>query len=282
LQFVSIAYPALAGYVFFRTKEAIVLDLQQAQRVASRAARRAGALVKGAHAARNVVVSRIKSVGDVATETDALAERRIREDLCAAYPDHAVLGEEEGQRGVSSCRWIVDPLDGTMNFVHGLPYFAISLALEVEGKVCVAVVHNPVTGDLYTAREGGGTFLNGRRIRVSPVTDITAALVGTVVPPPSWPEMQDYLRRFCALSLQAGGVRRMGAAALDLAGVAEGCLDGFFVMNLKCWDVAAGGLLVVEAGGMVAPMPGAREADRGERVIAAAPGIMDSLLRILA
>ncbi|WP_300163894.1 inositol monophosphatase family protein [Solidesulfovibrio sp.] len=259
-----------------------MLDLQQAQLVAATAARRAGALINKAYAARAVTVSRVKSPGDLATETDARAERIIRDHLRDAYPDHAVLGEEEGQRGDSPCRWIVDPLDGTMNFVHGLPYFAVSLALEIEGRVRLAVVHDPVTGGLYTAREGGGAYRNGRIVRVSTATDLASALIGTVAPPPTWPEMPDFLRRFGALCRGAAGVRRMGAAALDLAGVAGGRLDGFFVMNLKLWDVAAGGLLVTEAGGLVAPLPGVREEERGVRIVAGAPGVMEALLRVLA
>ncbi|WP_243438724.1 inositol monophosphatase family protein [Fundidesulfovibrio soli] len=254
-------------------------DLNQALAVALEAASAAAAIIREAapHAAPEACTH--KSPGDVATATDALAEQAIRRVLLKAYPDHAVLGEEGGQTGNAPCRWIVDPLDGTMNFVHGLPWFAVSLALEVEGEVSVAVVSDPTRGDVYSAVKSGGALLNGRPLRVSQARALLEALVGTVVPPPRWPGLEDYLRRFCALARNVGGVRRSGSAALDLAAVAAGRLDGFFVMNLHLWDVAAGSLLVREAGGQVEPLPGAQ----GEaQIVAAAPGIMDALLRILA
>jgi myo-inositol-1(or 4)-monophosphatase len=259
-----------------------MLDARKAQDVAVEAAQRAGEVIRRGMATARLSVSRLKSPGDIATAIDAEAEDTIRKHLLAAYPDHAILGEEQGQRGTSPYRWIVDPLDGTMNFVHGLPYFAVSLALEVQGQVRLAVVLNPVSGELYTAREGEGAYRNGERLQVSGATRLEESLVGTVVPPPTWPEMPDYLRRFCAVSVHAAGVRRLGAAALDLAGVAAGWLDGFFVMNLKLWDVAAGGLLVREAGGLVAALPGTREKDRDVRIVAAGPGIIEELRLALA
>ena len=259
-----------------------MVDLRQAQDVAVDAARRAGEIIRQGMATARLSVCRVKAVGDVATFVDAAAERIIRERLLAAYPDHAFVGEEQGAHGTSPCRWIVDPLDGTMNFVHGLPYFAVSVALEVEGKVRLAVVHDPVGGDVYAAREGRGAWRNGERLRVADTADLGQALVGAATPPPAWPDMADFLRRFGALCRNAAGVRRLGAAALDLAGVASGRLDGFFMMHLALWDVAAGGLLVTEAGGCVVPLPGVREEERAVRVVAACPGIVAALLRVLA
>jgi len=255
-------------------------DLNTALNVAVAAAAGAASVIRRAVDSARAHDCRYKSPGDVATGTDALAERAIRRTLLDAFPDHAVLGEEGGQSGESPCRWIVDPLDGTMNFVHGLPYFGVSLALEVEGEVLVAVVHDPMREEVFTAVKGKGAFRNGAPLRVTQARDPLKALVGTVVPPPRWPELDDYLRRFCALARNVGGVRRNGAAALDLAAVAAGNLDGFFVMNLHLWDVAAGSLLVREAGGRVETLPGSGA--HKERIVAAAPGIMDELLRILA
>lgn len=259
-----------------------MLDLQKAQTVAVAAAKYAGEAILRGRASAREDIELVKQPGDLATATDFEAERIIRERLLASYPEHAILGEEQGQSGASRCRWIVDPLDGTLNFVHGRPYFAVSVALEVEGTVCLAVVFNPVSGELYTARAGNGAYCNGERLGVSRTMALSQALVGTVIPRPAWPEMADYQRRFAVLSRRAAGVRALGAASLDLAGVAAGWLDGFFVMSLYPWDLAAGKLLVTEAGGCVAPVPGSHETDRDVRIIAATPGIIEELLLALA
>ncbi len=229
-----------------------MVDLDAALAACLDAAREACAiLVKGQSELTGDMVT-TKSPGDVTTDIDRRAEDAIRNRLQADFPDFAFTGEEGGACGHSRCRWIVDPLDGTMNYVHGFPFYAVSLALTVDGEVAVGVIADPVRGETFWAMAGRGAFLDGKPITVSNIGSMEKALVGTVFPPPSWPELDAYLQRFCRVTSHAAGVRRVGAAALDLAYVAAGRLDAFFVESLKAWDIAAGMLLVTEAGGKVA------------------------------
>ncbi len=233
-----------------RIKEAVNLDAALAVCLDA-ASEACTILVQGqAELTENMVTT--KSPGDVTTEIDSRAEKAIRYRLQAAFPDFAFTGEEGGASGHSRCRWIVDPLDGTMNYVHGFPFYAVSLALTVDDEVAVGVIADPIHNETFWAMSGCGAFLNGKPIKVSAVDSIDRALVGTVFPPPSWPEQDVYLKRFCRVATNAAGIRRAGAAALDLAYVAAGRLDAFFVESLKSWDIAAGMLLVTEAGGQVA------------------------------
>jgi len=221
-----------------------------------------------------------KSPGDISSEIDRRAEAAIIGRLRAAYPSHAFTGEESGDSGVSPFRWIVDPIDGTVNYVHGFPYYAVSLALEANGKIALGVVADPVRGEFFTAVAGRGAYMNGKRLRVSSCPDLERAVVGTVVPPPRFAGMEEYLEYFCRVARTCAGVRRAGAAALDLAYVAAGRLDGFFVVSLQTWDIAAGTLLVAEAGGAVADVDGADDPLRTNRLVAANPVLLPEILAL--
>lgn len=214
--------------------------------VALEAARAAGAILAG-HAATGV---RHKGAVDLVTEVDLACERAVREVLARHTPDVPVLGEEGGGRDADT-QWVLDPLDGTTNFVHGFPSHAVSLALEQGGSGQVAVIIDPVRGLEYTARRGQGAFVSGSRLRVSDCRDLGEALLGTGFPydrrEPG--RAAFYLRRVEAMLQRAQGIRRAGAAALDLAMLAAGNLDGFWEFGLHHWDVAAGRLLIEEAGG---------------------------------
>jgi myo-inositol-1(or 4)-monophosphatase len=218
--------------------------------------------------------------GDIVSSADAEAEDAIVTTLSAAFPDHAVVGEEGGVRAGnldSTWRWIVDPIDGTDNFTHGYPYYAISIALAHGSELTHAVVLDPVRDELFTAVKGRGALLNGVALRVSACTALEQALIGTVFPNRDSPKLASYLPVLEALVRGCAGIRRGGACALDLAYLAAGRLDGFWVMSLKSWDVAAGALLVREAGGRVGDFAGGADFIRGDDVIAAAPGIFTAL-----
>jgi myo-inositol-1(or 4)-monophosphatase len=257
--------------------------------VAVRAARRAAAVITDAARDLKRLAAHAKAQGDIASSADADAEKAIVATLRSAFPGHAILGEETGETPAASppgaapgYRWIVDPIDGTANFVHGFPYYAISIALTHGQDITHAVVHDPVRDELFMAIRGKGAQLNGTPIRVSACTALDAALVGTVFPVPASPRMPAYLGVFNTLLPRCAGIRRAGACALDLAYLAAGRLDGFWVMSLEPWDVAAGALLVREAGGRVGDFAGGGDFLRTSEVIAAAPGIFSSLRETVA
>jgi myo-inositol-1(or 4)-monophosphatase len=254
--------------------------------VAVRAARRAASVIVDASRDLKRLPTFSKEHGDIVSGADAEAEQAIIATISAAFPDHAILGEESGDvkspRGDSPYRWIVDPIDGTMNFVHGYPYFATSIALAQGTELTHAVVLDPVRDELYTAVRGKGAQLNGAPIRTSVCTRLEDALVGTVVPTRKSPRLAPFLPVFNALATRCGGLRRAGACALDLAYVAAGRLDGFFEMSQKTWDIAAGALLVREAGGRVGDFAGTAEILRSHEIIAAAPGVFSPLREAIA
>lgn len=251
--------------------------------VAVRAARRAASVVADASRDLRRLPTFSKEHGDIVSAADQDAEAAIRATIMAAFPDHAVLGEEEGDQGRADAahRWIVDPIDGTRNFVHGFPYYAISIALTHEGDLTHAVVLDPVHDELFTAVRGMGAQRNGAPMRVSACTRLEDALVGTVFPTRRSSRLPTYLPMLNALMGRCGGIRRAGACALDLAHLAAGRLDGFFVTSLKSWDVAAGALLVKEAGGRVGDFAGGNDFLRSHEVIAAAPGLFSALREAL-
>lgn len=257
------------------------VDTEAAMAVALAAARAGCAVLSRGKSKLEKLAMTAKSPGDITTEIDKQAEAAILAVIREAFPHHAATGEESGDSGRSPLRWIVDPLDGTVNYVHGLPHFAVSIALEAHGVVILGVVADPTRKEEFTAVRGQGAFLNGRRLAVSGRERLDEAVVGTVVPPPRWEGMEEYLEMFCRLARRAAGVRRAGAAALDLAYVAAGRLDGFFVLSLKTWDIAAGALLVAEAGGAVADVDGAADPLRTNRLVAANPGLLPALLGVL-
>lgn len=254
--------------------------------VAVRAARSASAVITDA--ARDLVrlPTFSKDHGDIVSTADVEAEDAIVATLRSAFPGHAILGEESGHiagaRDGSGYKWLVDPIDGTVNFIHGYPYYAVSIALLHGTQTTHAVVFDPVHDECFTAVRGKGAQRNGAPMRVSACTDLTQALVGTVVPALGDPKLAAYMPTFAHLAGRCAGVRRAGSCSLDLANLAAGRLDGFWVMNLRSWDVAAGALLVHEAGGRVGDFAGGGEFLRSSEVIAAAPGLFNVLRESIA
>jgi myo-inositol-1(or 4)-monophosphatase len=252
--------------------------------VAVRAARRAGSIIIDAARDLKRLAAHAKEHGGIASTARADAEKSIIATLRAAFPGHTIVGDElveappSAARGAGSAlRWIIDPIDGRTNFVHGFPYHAVSIAFTDGRDITHAVVHDPMHDELFMAIRGKGALLNGAPIRVSVCTALERALVGTVFPAPASPGMPAYLGVFSDLIPRCAGIRRAGACALDLAYVAAGRLDGFWVMSLEAWDVAAGALIVREAGGRVGDFAGGGEFLRTNQVIAAAPGIFNPL-----
>jgi myo-inositol-1(or 4)-monophosphatase len=222
-----------------------------------------------------------KGEADLVTEADEEAERKIEEVLREAFPDHGVLTEESGQtEGQSGARWIVDPLDGTTNYVHGVPFFCTSIALERAGEVVVGVVHDPMANETYSAERGGGATLNGEPIGVSGTDKPARALLGTsFADRPEELEMGlDVFGRFAGL---ARGMRRLGSGALDLCYVATGRLDGCYEQGFSAWDVAAGMLIVEEAGGKITNCRGGRLDPEESKGLVASNGLLHAdLLRV--
>jgi myo-inositol-1(or 4)-monophosphatase len=255
--------------------------MQPLLNIAVRAARRAGDLI-----VRNVdrvptLGVRSKSRNDFVTEVDQLAERDIIETIRRTHPDHGFLGEESGRSGGDEFVWIIDPLDGTTNFLHGFPVFAVSLAVERRGRLEHGVVYDPMRQELYTASRGDGAQLDGKRIRVSRQTTLEGALVGTGFPYRSnvvW--LDSYMAMLRVVMEQTAGIRRPGAAALDLAYVAAGRLDAFWEIGLNAWDTAAGTLLITEAGGRVGNLAGGEYRQRGH-ILAGTPKVFEAMIECL-
>jgi len=211
----------------------------------------------------------LKGDKNLVTEVDRESERLIVDHLLASFPDDTILAEEgEYLRRSGSRRWVIDPLDGTTNYAHGFPWFCVSIALEADGEIVVGVIHNPVYGELFTAVKGGGAFLNGRGIRVSQRSPLKNCLLATGFPYDCAIDPVNNFDNFIAFQRAARGIRRAGAAALDLAAVAAGRLDGFWELKLKPWDVAAGILIVREAGGMVTGFDGETYSIFNNRIVA--------------
>jgi myo-inositol-1(or 4)-monophosphatase len=252
--------------------------------VAVKAARAAGSIIN--RAALDVEAVRIsqKQVNDFVTEVDHAAEKIIIETLLAAYPGHAIWAEESGrEHGAqdSDFVWIIDPLDGTTNFIHGLPVYCVSIALAVKGKVEQAVVYDPTRNDLFTATKGRGAFLNDRRLRVSKRVRLQDCLISTGFPFRPGDDFNAYLRMMGDVMQKTAGLRRPGSAALDLAYVAAGYTDGFFETGLQPWDVAAGSLLVTEAGGLVGNFSGDSDFLEQKECMAGNPRVYGQLVSIL-
>ena len=256
--------------------------MQPMLKTAIDAARAAGLIINRAALDIGQVRVTQKGAQDYATDIDQAAEALIREQLLTAYPNHAFEGEESGISGnvKSDCRWIVDPIDGTTNFIHGLPHYAISIAMELNGKLEHAVIYNPATNDLFTASRGSGAFLNNRRIRVSTRTRLNESLLSHAMPIHSLKSRPELVRLQTALRFGTSGLRNTGSAALDLAYVAAGFIDGFIGAGLKNWDMAAGALLVKEAGGLLTDFAGEGDFMAGD-VLAATPKLLPVLLREL-
>jgi len=253
--------------------------------IAVRAARRAAGIIS--RAARDVELLPVtrKRHNDFVTEVDHAAEQAVIEVLHRAYPEHAILAEESGatagSSGESEYTWIIDPLDGTTNFIHGFPQYAVSIALRHKNVITQAVIYDPTKNELFTASRGRGAYLNERRIRVSKRTQLAAALIGTGFPFRDLQGLDEYLTMFRELTVRTAGLRRAGAASLDIAYVAAGRLDGFWEMGLSAWDMAAGALLVQEAGGLVGDFQGESDYLDSGRVICGNPKIFAQLLQVI-
>jgi myo-inositol-1(or 4)-monophosphatase len=260
------------------------LNLHPMINVAVKAARAAGNIIN--RAALDVEAVRIsqKQVNDFVTEVDQAAEAAIIETLLTAYPGHGILAEESGsEHGAkdSDYVWIIDPLDGTTNFIHGLPVYCVSIALSVKGKIEQAVVYDPTRNDLFTATKGRGAYLNDRRLRVSKRIRLQECLISTGFPFRPGDDFKAYLAMMNEVMPKCAGLRRPGAAALDLAYVAAGYTDGFFEAGLQTWDMAAGSLLVTEAGGLVGNFTGEADFLDHKECLAGSPKIYGQLVSIL-
>ena len=253
---------------------------------AIKAARRAAAIINRASFDIDRIKVTEKGPNDFATEVDQAAEQAIMEILTTAYPTHAVLAEESGASSNlhddNENVWIIDPLDGTTNFIHGFPQYCVSIALQQRGQITQAVIFDPTRNDLFTASKGAGAYLNDRRLRVTKRDRIQDALIGTGFPYRNMQDLEEYIEMFRIMTQKCAGLRRPGAAALDLAYVAAGRLDGFFEKGLKPWDMAAGSLLVTEAGGIVGTFAGESNYLYKDEVIAGAPKIFAQMVASLS
>ena len=252
---------------------------------AVKAARRAGNIIN--RGARDIDLLTVTAKGpkDFVSEVDRVAEAAIVETLLTTYPDHAILAEEgtaQDRNAKADHVWIIDPLDGTTNFLHGFPQYCVSIALAHRGVVTQGVIYDPVRNDLFTASRGRGAYLNDRRIRVSKRQHLRDCLIGTGFPFRDGSYLDTYLAMMRAMIMHTAGIRRPGAAALDLAYVAAGFYDGFWEVGLNPWDVAAGSLLVLEAGGLIGDLAGEGDYLHGGQVIAASPKIFAQMVKELS
>jgi len=250
--------------------------------IAVRAARRAGELiVRSLNRLESLTISS-KGRNDFVSEVDHAAERDIIATIRRHYPQHAVLAEESGRSGEHDTLWIIDPLDGTTNFLHGFPVFAVSIACQIRGRLEHAVVYDPMRQELFTASRGAGAHLDNHRMRVSKALTLDGALIATGFPYRANLRYLDaYLAMLRAVTEQVAGVRRPGAAALDLAYVAAGRVDAFWEIGLSAWDTAAGTLLIQEAGGRIGTLTGAEYRQEGH-IVAGTPKVYAALLGVLA
>lgn len=273
------------------------LYMQAQLNIAKRAARRAGKII--AQASANVGASPLdpdslknlhvqaKAANDWVTDIDKKAENIILDTLREAYPSHGFLGEEsglvEGRNEGKDYLWVVDPLDGTTNFIRGIPHYAVSIALKVKGQLEVAVVYDPIKNEEFTALRGKGARLNDKRIRVSPIKNLNEALLGTGFP--FLERQQTYRKNYLAmlddLTKNTAGIRRAGSASLDLAYVAAGRLDGFWEYGLMEWDIAGGVLLITEAGGLIGTFSGGHDYLKSGNVVCGNAKIFKAILQAI-
>lgn len=250
--------------------------------IAVAAARRAGDIIVRHLDRLDSLNVQAKQRNDFVSEVDRLAEQDIIETIRRSHPGHAFLAEESGRLdGNPEYVWVIDPLDGTTNFLHGFPTFSVSIALKLRGRLEHGVIYDPMRQELFTASRGGGAQLDGRRIRVAHRRGLDGALVGTGFPFRNLDNLGPYFGMLETVIRQTAGARRAGSAALDLAYVAAGRLDGFFELGLKEWDVAAGSLLVQEAGGLVGAPDGSPEITSSGDILAANPRLFKALARAL-
>lgn len=250
--------------------------------IAVKAAREAGRIINRASQDVGSIAIQTKNYNDFVSEVDRSAEQAIIDVLKDAYPDHGFWGEESGHENHEADNiWIIDPLDGTTNFLHGFPQYCISIALQQKGVLTQAVIYDPVRNDLFTATKGRGAFLNDKRIRVTNRSKLQDSLIATGFPFRDFTHLDTYLGMFKDMIRKTTGIRRPGSAALDLAYVAVGWVDGFFEINLSAWDIAAGGLIVQEAGGIVGDFEGNESWLETGNIVAANPKVFAQMLQVL-
>tara|TARA_R110000782_G_scaffold186629_1_gene276803 strand:+ start:2442 stop:3212 length:771 start_codon:yes stop_codon:yes gene_type:complete len=247
--------------------------------IAIRAARAAGDLIVREMDRVSDISVDIKGKNDFVTEVDTQAEFTIINTIKQSYPDHAFLCEESGASGENEFLWIIDPLDGTTNYLHGFPHFAVSIALQHKGRLDQAVIYDPLKQELFTASKGKGAQLNNKKIRVSSQKTLGGALLGTGFPFGDALNLDEFINSFRSLYPEIAGIRRAGVASLDLAYVACGRLDGFWEYGLKPWDIAAGALIVQEAGGINSETSGGVEFLKSGNIISANPKIIKAILQ---
>lgn len=253
--------------------------------IAIKAARRAGQIINRASLDIDSLNVGVKQQSDYVTEVDRAAEAAIIDVLRDAYPSYGILAEESGLAGTDAnaeFQWIIDPLDGTTNFIHGVPQYAISIGLAKQGVMQHAVVYDPNRNEIFTASKGGGAFLNNKRIRVAKRTRLDETLIGTGFPYRMFDHIDTYLAIFRELAQKTAGMRRPGAASIDLAWVACGRMDGFWELGLSPWDMAAGSLLISEAGGLVGDLSGEANYMQTGNIIGSNPKIFGQLLQVIA
>jgi len=255
--------------------------LQPALNIAVRAARTAGNLIVRYVDRVDTLTVTAKGRNDFVSEVDRRAEQIIIDTIRKAYPAHGILAEESGAQRGGEHVWVIDPLDGTTNFLHGFPQYAVSIALKHRDRLEQAVVYDPLRQELFTATRGEGARLNDRRIRVTRC-NLADALLGTGFPFRRLADLDTYLATFKALVQRTAGVRRAGSAALDLAYVAAGRLDGFWEFGLREWDMAAGALLIQEAGGVLSAPDGAEDYLARGDVVAGNPAVLKGILQTIA
>ncbi len=251
--------------------------------IAVRAARRAGELmIRQLNRLESLEITE-KSRNEYVTEVDRIAEDAIIEVIYDHYPDHSILAEESGQRGSNEFQWIIDPLDGTTNFIHGFPVFAVSIAVTHNGQLEHGVVYDPLRQEIFTASRGQGAQVDGRKIRVSKRPSMQHSLIATGFPYRGNKEhLDNYLEMLKSVISVSAGIRRPGSAALDLCYVAAGRVDGFWELGLNIWDIAAGALMIKEAGGRISDFHGTDAYLQSGDVVAGSPKIYAGLSKILA
>lgn len=248
--------------------------------IALRAANRAGDYIAKAYYDRDRIISKLKDKNDFVSNIDNEAEALIIKTIKQAYPDHAILAEESGAQGDSETVWIIDPLDGSANFLQSIPHFAVSIAVRHKGKVVAAVIFDPLRDEMFSAADGSGAQLNKSRIRVSDKRKLDNTILATGFPFRTEKHFDTYMDHFKALFMECADMRRAGSAALDLAYVAAGRVDGFWEFGLSDWDTAAGKLIVKEAGGLVGDIKGNPHTSKSESIMTANQGVFRHMMQI--
>ncbi|MCV2886105.1 inositol-1-monophosphatase [Aestuariibacter sp. AA17] len=247
--------------------------------IAVRAARVAGSIIVRGFENRDDLMTQVKGENDYVTRIDREAEEAIIKKIQQSYPEHSFVGEEGGVvEGNEEFKWVIDPLDGTTNFIKGIPHFAVSIALMHKGKLDQAVIFDPIRGELFTASRGQGAQLNGFRIRANSPRELRGTVLATALPFKNKGRLESYMKSFTSIFNQCGDIRRGGSAALDLAYVAAGRFDGYWERGIKPWDTAAGELLVREAGGLVTDFAGGNDNMQKGEIVAGGPKVVRELV----